>query len=195
MCSGCLLLPTVGMTGKGYMGGAGNVSVAEEPVVTDTSESDGGIPDTVEGPINDKKSDSGKLFGDLYKLLRQQGVVGDKKLVPQVNADGPVIIDGFQRFDVLTNPTNDSNIAIGGEPVLTVIDPSDLPVDATSTVGFPDYSDYGWYAAETVDGDSYNLRAGAGTHSRPMCAASSELRTLGGYQAGRPASPKTACQW
>ncbi len=143
----CLLLPTVGVAGKGYMGGAGKVSVVEEPVVTETSESEGGVPDTVEGPLNDKKSASGKLFGDLYKLLRQRGGVGDSKLVPQVDGDGvPIIglqppdsffLQGIQLFD-------ESNSVTGGEPILTVVDP---PGSVNN------YKDYGWFAVEIGTND------------------------------------------
>lgn len=121
----------------GYMGGRGTTVVAEEPQA-DTDDS-GGIPDTVEGPLNDKMSDAGKLFGDLYKILRQQGVVGDTKLVPEVDATGePVLTDGVQRFVGVNNTGANDDPIVGGEPVLTVIDPSAVN----------DFSDYGWYAAE-----------------------------------------------
>ena len=53
----CLAVPAGELAAKGYMGGRGDV-VAEEEPPDDT----GGLPDTVEGPLNDKMSDSGKLF-------------------------------------------------------------------------------------------------------------------------------------
>jgi len=149
---GCLLIPTVGMTGKGYMGGSGTVTVTEEPTVapTKTTPDTGGLPDTVDGPLNDKMADSGKLFGDLYVILRQQGISTDKKLVPATTPEGTPIVTptypndyfinngkGIQLLVETTNATNLDNV-IGGEPVLTVIDPGTTGV----------YSDYGWYAAE-----------------------------------------------
>ena len=75
----CLVVPSAALAGRGYMGGSGDV-VADEP--PDDTGGDGGMPDDNEGPLNDKMSDAGKLFGDLYKILRQQGVAGDQKLVP-----------------------------------------------------------------------------------------------------------------
>jgi hypothetical protein len=69
---------------------------------TDTSTSEGG---TTDGPLNDKMADSGKLFGDLYKILRYTG--GETKQVP----DG----DGSDVPQTLENgPT-----AFGGEPILS----------------------------------------------------------------------------
>ena len=141
-CLSCLLIPAVGLAGKGYMGGAGNMVVDEPPA--DTGGSEGGLPDTVEGPLNDKMADSGKLFGDLYTILRQKGVIGDKKLVPETNADGtPKLTDGVQRLVPIINTAEYPDNVIGGEPVLTVIDPGSTG----------DYSDYGWYAAETINPD------------------------------------------
>jgi len=171
-CVSCLLMPAAGMAGKGYMGGSG--TVVTEPTTdtsttttsttttsTSTDTSEGGTPDTVVGPLNDKMADSGKLFGDLYVILRQQGILLDKKLVPDtvVNENGVTVPDisaapneyfennglGIQLLVKTTNTDNPDNV-IGGEPVLTVIDP-----DTTDT----DYKDYGWYAAEigvTTDG-------------------------------------------
>ena len=134
-----LIYPLMAMA-KGYMGGRGETIVAEEPTVApdDTGE----IPDEVEGPLNDKMSDAGKLFGDLYVILRQQGVVGDRKLVPQVNADGDAVLTGdFQLFSEAVNDTDTPDAIVGGEPVLTVIDPDDVNA----------FADYGWYAADTDD--------------------------------------------
>ena len=150
-CFGCLLVPTAGFAGKGYMGGTGTVTASggggggaqDEPVVVEEEPNDtGGLPADVEGPLNDKMADSGKLYGDLYVILRQQGVVGDKKLVPAVNTAGePVLTDGVQLFVSVENTADAPDNIIGGEPVLTVIDPSD---DNS-------FADYGWYAADTDD--------------------------------------------
>ncbi len=130
----CLASPTAAMAaGKGYRGGT---VVAEEDPPVDT----GGIPDTVEGPLNDMMSDAGKLYGDLYVILRQHGVVDDKKLDPAVEADGDPMLneDGFQQFTIVGNTGALDDPIVGGEPVLTVIDPGDENA----------YADYGWYAAE-----------------------------------------------
>ena len=106
---------------------------------TDTG--DGGLPDTVEGPLNDKMADSGKLFGDLYKILRYTG--GETKMVPEVNDDGVAVCrdststsdpkefiectaDNAKQY-LVPGPT-----AIGGEPILS--------------------DGYGWYVKELTDG-------------------------------------------
>jgi hypothetical protein len=155
----CLAVPSAALAGKGYMGGKGEVVVAEEPPADVGG--DGGMPSDIEGPLNDKMSDSGKLFGDLYRILRQQGFLGDKKLVPAVNVAEEPILDygiysfeydinndgtvdytydpGIQLFALATNTVGTPDAVVGGEPVLTVIDPG-----ATTTT----FSDYGWYAAE-----------------------------------------------
>ncbi len=67
--------------------------VEDPPAVEegDSATDEGGLPDTVEGPLNDKLADAGKLFGDLYKILRYEG--GEVK--------------------------SDDMIAIGGEPILS----------------------------------------------------------------------------
>jgi hypothetical protein len=110
------------------MGGQSDIVVAEEPIVE--TEEDGGIPDTVDGPLNDNMSDSGKLFGDLYVILRQLGKDGETKLV--LNEDGKTFSTSYA--------------VVGGEPVLTVIDP---PADLSTAIDYHDKADYGWYAAET----------------------------------------------
>ncbi len=132
LCTGvmCMLYP-LSIMAKGYMGGRGDVVVAEEPADTGDDGDDGGVPDTVDGPNNDNMSDAGKLFGDLYVILRQMGGSEDTKLVP--NEDGLLVV-----ADPAVNPI------VGGEPVLTVIDPPLVwtPID------YKDNADYGWYAAE-----------------------------------------------
>ena len=68
------------------------------------SDGRGQPPTDLEGPINDKMSDQGKLFGDLFVILRYQG--GEEKNIPVFDSDG-----NFSHFDKGT--------AIGGEPILT----------------------------------------------------------------------------
>lgn len=137
--SGHLFFPSAGITGKGYMGGKGD-QPSEEP--DSGSGGGGGSTGTGGGHSTDQVSNSGKLYGDLYKILRQLG--GDRRLVPQVDQSGAPVIsaspnddfpNGIQRL-VETDPAQ----VIGGEPVLTVINPE------TSN----DFSDYGWYAAESI---------------------------------------------
>ena len=135
----CLTVPSAALAGKGYMGGSGSI-VPPDPVVADEATGDsGGVPDSVEGPENDMMSDAGKLFGDLYVILRQQGVVGDKKLVPDPDfVDNEYSIDDHQPFLVAENTDIAPDTIVGGEPVLTVIDSMDND----------SLADYGWYAAE-----------------------------------------------
>lgn len=147
----CLVLPAA--AGKGYMGGSGSVTVAEEPVVVEepvveeAPPDTGGLLDTVEGPLNDKMSNAGKLFGDLYKILRQQGVAGDKKLVAggmTATADAYFAYGDYAgTYQALAMSEQDAALEtiVGGEPVLTVID----RVEANN------FSDYGWYAVDTDD--------------------------------------------
>lgn len=164
----CLVLPAA--AGKGYMGGAGSVTVIEEPVVPVAEEAPpdtGGLPDTVEGPLNDKMSDAGKLFGDLYKILRQQGTAGDKKLVAEVNAAGDAVLTYdtnygglVQLFVTAVNDTTTPDAIVGGEPVLTVIDPGNMNA----------FADYGWYAAEIgVNPDETPIYGAAQSPYPAMC--------------------------
>jgi len=83
----------VGVAGNGYMGGRGTIVVEDPPAVEegDSTTDEGGQPDTVDGPLNDNMADAGKLFGDLYKILRYEGSE--------------------------TKP--DGTTAIGGEPILS----------------------------------------------------------------------------
>ena len=146
----CFIVPALAIAGKGFMGGKGKIVEGEPP------EDTGGVQDGVEGPLNDKKSDSGKLYGDLYKILRQTGGAGDKKLVPHVDENGIPIMDenGFQGF-VLEEDT------IGGEPVLTVVDPG-----SENT-----YADYGWYAQEVgLNADGTPIYEAAQSQYPALCA-------------------------
>jgi len=151
VAAGLLLsLPQMSIAGKnGYMGGAGKIKVDEG--AGGGGSDTGGTGSDTGGSDGSQKSDTGKLFGDLYRILRQQGIEGDQKLVPQVDAAGPVLTgleitdpyytyfpDGVQLFNVLENSTDFPDEVIGGEPVLTVIDPG----------AENDLRDYGWYAVE-----------------------------------------------
>ena len=140
------------------MGGKGAVTV-EDRSPPDTG-AETGMPGDIEGPVNDSMADPGELFGDLYRILRQQGVIGDRRLVPLVNEAGEPILEyginyfeydidnngtvdytydpGIQLFGLLTNTSVSPDRITGGMPVLTVIDPESEN----------DFSDYGWYAAE-----------------------------------------------
>ena len=75
-------------------GARARLPCTEEPVVVPPEDRHRWIlPDTGTITPNDKMADSGKLFGDLYVILRQQGIIGDltqgipgdKKLVPDTN--------------------------------------------------------------------------------------------------------------
>lgn len=162
ICLTSLLVHSPVSAGKGYMGGQGNIVVEEPPPitptepVTDTQPSSEptdttGVPDSVTGPLNDKMADSGKLFGDLYTIIRHQGILNDKKLVPSVTATGepeltydiPGFEKGIQLFTVATNSTTTPDAVIGGEPILTVVD-----AETYDTSNLTNFSDYGWYSAE-----------------------------------------------
>jgi len=119
---GLITLPQAVFAGKGYMGGKGDLVVEEG---SPAGEGDSGMPDTVEGPLNDKMADSGKLFGDLYKILRYQG--GETKMVPEVNSDGTPVFNADGRQELVPG-----GAAIGGEPILT--------------------DDYAAYAVEVAEG-------------------------------------------
>lgn len=119
---GWMIMGQAAMAGNGFMGGRGTITVEEEP--EPDVDADGSIPDDVDGPLNDEMSNQGKLFGDLFKILRYTG--GEIKLVPEVNVSGqPVCRDAngeetdcespgaIQEFVLGSNP------AVGGEPVLS----------------------------------------------------------------------------
>ena len=161
----CLLVPSTAFSGRGYMGGSGGVVVDETPA--DVPPDEGGVPDDVSGPLNDNMADSGKLFGDLYRILRQQGNLGDAKLVPEVSEAGePVLTNDplfggpVQLFVEVMNTVTAPDAVIGGEPVLTVIDPG-----MTNT-----FDDYGWYAAEIgVNPDETPIYGAARSPYPAMC--------------------------
>jgi hypothetical protein len=97
----------------------------------DGGSASGGMPDTVEGPLRDKMSDAGDLYGDLYVLYRYQG--GETKNVPAVDENGDPVMAETDWIDADGNPVLDENgvpykvlrqvwttaTAVGGEPVLT----------------------------------------------------------------------------
>ena len=124
---GSLALPAMSFAGGGFMGGQATLVVA--PVVDEVSSDEAEVPVDVEtdGPLNDKMSSQGKLFGDLYKILRYQGSE-ESKLIPKVDGNGAPVLndDGIQDLVDSTVPP------VGGEPKLS--------------------EGYGYYAKE-VDGD------------------------------------------
>ena len=85
--------------------------------------SSGGMPSDIEGPLRDKMSDAGALFGDLYMLYRYQG--GETKKVPEVDADGNPVFEEVEWVDPNGNTCMvqrqkwTTATAVGGEPVLT----------------------------------------------------------------------------
>lgn len=100
--------------GNGYMGGSGQLIVPEEPAA------DEGVPDDVDGPLTDTMSSQGKLYGDLFVILRYHG--GELKMVPDVDAVGNPVIDpvtGRQELVPLLDADNNIIPAIGGEPILS----------------------------------------------------------------------------
>ena len=102
-------VPT-GVAGNGLMGGRGAIVVENPPALEegDSATDEGGLPDTVEGPLNDNMADAGKLFGDLYKILRYEGGEASTHYdILDTDNDGVPEAVG----------TPDS--AIGGEPVLS----------------------------------------------------------------------------
>ncbi len=85
----------------------------EEPVVI------------VEGPLLDKMSDSGALYGDLYRIARYKG--GEMKNVPLFKSDGTpdyewvpwVDPDGIPSAYPVARQKWTTATAVGGEPILT----------------------------------------------------------------------------
>ncbi|MCJ7600067.1 MAG: hypothetical protein MUO63_01040 [Desulfobulbaceae bacterium] len=92
---------------------------AAKPIVEDPV-------DTIDGPLLDKMSDSGALYGDLYRVARYKG--DETKNVPVFDENGdPVYIwvDGWVDPDGITSavPVKQQEWttapAVGGEPILT----------------------------------------------------------------------------
>ncbi|MBU4264003.1 MAG: hypothetical protein KKC76_19280 [Proteobacteria bacterium] len=116
---------SLALAGNGYMGGQGTTTAGSE-----SGSTDGGT--TSDGPLGDKGSEQGELFGDLYVIDRYLG--GETKLVPAVDSAGePIMIMG-DWIDENGNPVIDPStgnpyqveqqawntaVAIGGEPKLT----------------------------------------------------------------------------
>lgn len=121
-----LLVSTVApqdlLAGKGFTGNGSNIVVPEEPDAD--SEEDSAMPDTVEGPLNDRGSTAGSLFGDLYKIRRYQG--------GEIYTQYTFSYDTQNRITGVT--VNPDAIAVGGEPVLSDV--------------------HGYYAAEVIDGEN-----------------------------------------
>ncbi|MBU4261875.1 MAG: hypothetical protein KKC76_08360 [Proteobacteria bacterium] len=99
-------------------GGSTDVVASE-----DDGSTSGGMPSDIEGPLKDKMSDSGDLFGDLYVLYRYEGV--ETKNVPAVNANGEPVMEEVEWVDPNGNISTvqrqvwTTAAAVGGEPVLT----------------------------------------------------------------------------
>ena len=124
-----------GMAGNGYMGGRGAIVVENPPAVEegDSATDEGGLPDTVEGPLNDKMADAGKLFGDLYKILRYEGGE-DSYSAYDITED----VTGYNVYSVTPDRDRDhdglyDDPPVGGEPVLSNL--------------------HGWYVVETMNDD------------------------------------------
>lgn len=131
ICLAGTALPQALLAGKGFMGGKGDIVVAEEPaddggVPTD----DGGMPADIEGPLNDNMSTSGALYGDLYKILRYMGAEEYTKYTFSYDSAGRIV--SFTQDDEAT--------AIGGAPVLSEV--------------------HGYYAAEVIDGEEVTYALG-----------------------------------
>lgn len=104
--------------------------VGDEILVEETDDS--GVPDDIDGPLNDNMSESGALFGDLYRLARYKGfeVVNGEK-VPQTKRV-PAVDSAGEPVNTLINWTDPDGVtheiwvqgfmeapAVGGEPILT----------------------------------------------------------------------------
>lgn len=116
-----LLLPQNIFAGKGFMGGAGDVTVNNLIPTVEANTAEEGVPDTVTGPLSDNKSTSGQLFGDLYKLLRYQGHESTK-MIPEVDAYGkPICRSGGVITPCGVGKQNlvPGSKPIGGEPILS----------------------------------------------------------------------------
>lgn len=118
------------LAGNGYMGGSGTTTAGSGSGSTGGT-TDGGA--TTDGPLTDKGSDQGALFGDLYVIGRYLG--GETKRVPAVNptTGEPVLVMGNwidENGNPVINPATGTPYqveqqawttapAIGGEPKLT----------------------------------------------------------------------------
>ncbi|MCJ7602959.1 MAG: hypothetical protein MUO63_15860 [Desulfobulbaceae bacterium] len=140
------------LAGKGYMGGTGTTTAGSG---SGSGSTDGGT--TSDGPLNDKGSDSGALFGDLFVIDRYLG--GEIKRVPEVDSAGEPILVLGDWIDEEGNPVLGAGgnpyqveqqawattVAIGGEPKLTE--------------GFGKYTivneDTGEYVINPLTGDIY----------------------------------------
>ncbi|RJX35809.1 MAG: hypothetical protein C4531_01370 [Desulfurivibrio sp.] len=131
--AGALALPAMSFAGGGFMGGQGDIvdEVSSATVVEEVSTDATEVPVDVEtdGPLNDNMSSQGKLFGDLYKILRYQGSE-ESKLIPQVDGNGDPVLDLISGKQLLVASEEPP---VGGEPV-----PS---------------AGYGYYVKEVLVGD------------------------------------------
>ncbi len=141
-----LFLALPAWAGRGYMGGQGTVVVEPPPVVVPPPVSEplpvaeptptvdegggGGMPSTVEGPLNDKMASSGKLFGDLYVILRYRGT--EVPIPMYVDLDQNGLADDLDGDGVVDGDDKLLETPVGGEPILS--------------------EGYGWYASEVAEG-------------------------------------------
>lgn len=123
---------SLALAGNGYMGGQGTTTAGSGSGSGTTDEGSTGGGTTSDGPLGDKGSDQGSLFGDLYVIDRYLG--GETKQIPSVDSAGnPVMVMG-DWIDENGNPVIDPTTgnpyqveqqawstatAIGGEPKLT----------------------------------------------------------------------------
>ncbi|MBC2737569.1 MAG: hypothetical protein HF981_24625 [Desulfobacteraceae bacterium] len=159
MCSFLVFLVEIPMTvaGGGFMGGRGAIVVEDPPAADegDSTTDEGGLPDTVDGPLNDKMADAGKLFGDLYKILRYEGGE-DSKHYDIVDSDD----------DGVPEAVESPRTAIGGEPELSeaygwyaaeVVDPdetityvlAEAPIPSLCVQPVADYARWGDISSQT----------------------------------------------
>lgn len=117
------------------------VHIVGDDILVEEEPDDSGVPDSTDGPLLDKMSDSGMLYGDLYRIARYKGFEinadGEKvpqlKNVPVVGTDGKPVLEEVVWLDAEGNKVLDINgneilvsrqkwataPAVGGEPILT----------------------------------------------------------------------------
>jgi hypothetical protein len=123
------------------------VHIVGAEILVEEETDDSGVPDDIDGPLIDKMSDSGALFGDLYRLARYKGfevINGEKvpqsKKVPAVDPETGLPVTGDIDWTDPEGQTHRITVqllmnapAVGGEPVLTE-DYASILVDEDVTV-------------------------------------------------------------
>lgn len=87
------------------MGGTGTIIVEEEPAPTEEPTTDGGIPDTVEGPLNDM------MDGDGVPVLSETAT----EFTCTIDDTVYTCLVSFQLFDKVDNVSTPDAV-VGGEP-------------------------------------------------------------------------------